>query len=131
MQAKCLRLMEKKLLVSLALEAKFSGEGLQALDESDDMLTAMARKLVEKNNIGESADAVWRQLNREHQRLFVHSAPADSLSAAEEGASAEASLLNQTTGAMPDWSIPQMGQISAPRRRTGLQLEIPEQGWLF
>jgi hypothetical protein len=46
MQAKCLRLMEKKLLVSLALEAKFSGEGLQALDESDDMLTAMARKLV-------------------------------------------------------------------------------------
>jgi hypothetical protein len=122
MQAKCLRLMEKKLLVSLALEAKFSGEYLQALDESDDMLTAMARELVEKNGIGESADAVWRQLNMEHQRLFVHPMAADSLPAREEVPGAEA---------LPEWAIPEMGEISAPRRRAELHLEIPEQGWLF
>lgn len=70
MQAKCLRLMGKKLLVALAMEGKFAGEGLQTLDEDDDMLTSMAKELVEKNGIGESADAVWKQLNHEHQRLF-------------------------------------------------------------
>jgi hypothetical protein len=70
MQAKCLRLMGKKLLVALAMEGKFAGEGLQSLDEDDDMLTSMAKELVEKNGIGESADAVWKQLNAEHQRLF-------------------------------------------------------------
>jgi hypothetical protein len=60
MQAKCLRLMGKKLLVALAMEGKFAGEGLQTLDEDDDMLTSMAKELVEKNGIGESADLVWK-----------------------------------------------------------------------
>ena len=71
MQARCLRLMGKKLLVALSLEGKFAGEGLQALDDGADMLTAMARELVEKSRIGESADTVWRQLNGEHQRMFA------------------------------------------------------------
>jgi hypothetical protein len=62
--------MGKKLLVALAMEGKFAGEGLQSLDEDDDMLTSMAKELVEKSGIGESADAVWKQLNAEHQRLF-------------------------------------------------------------
>jgi superfamily II DNA or RNA helicase len=70
MQAKCLRLMGKKLLVALAMEGKFAGEGLQTLDEDDDMLTSMAKELVEKNGIGESADNVWKQLNAQHQHLF-------------------------------------------------------------
>jgi superfamily II DNA or RNA helicase len=70
MQAKCLRLMGKKLLVALAMEGKFTGEGLQTLDEDDDMLTSMAKELVEKNAIGEGADLVWKRLNAEHQRLF-------------------------------------------------------------
>ena len=61
--------MGKKLLVALALEGKFAGEGLQSMDEDDDMQTAMARELVERNGIGETADAVWRELNLEHQRL--------------------------------------------------------------
>ena len=34
------------------------------------MLSAMARELVERNGIGETADAVWRALNTEHQKLF-------------------------------------------------------------
>ncbi|MFL6437988.1 MAG: hypothetical protein ACJ71Q_10440 [Terriglobales bacterium] len=77
MQAKCLRLMGKKLLVALAMEGKFAGEGLQSLDEDDDMLTSMANELVEKNGIGESADAVLKQLNCEHQRLFPTRVEAD------------------------------------------------------
>ena len=37
MQESCLRLMGKKLLVSLAMEGKFSSEGLQAINEEDDI----------------------------------------------------------------------------------------------
>jgi superfamily II DNA or RNA helicase len=70
MQTACLRLMGKKLLVALTMEGKFAGEGLQTIDEDDDMLSAMARELVERNGIGESADAVWKSLNAEHQKLF-------------------------------------------------------------
>jgi len=60
MQTSCLRLMGKKLLVALTMEGKFAGEGLHSIDEDDDMLSAMARELVERNGIGETADAVWR-----------------------------------------------------------------------
>ena len=34
------------------------------------MLSAMARELVEKNGIGENADAIWRALHLQHQKLF-------------------------------------------------------------
>jgi superfamily II DNA or RNA helicase len=70
MQTSCLRLMGKKLLVALTMEGKFAGEGLQSIDEDDDMLSVMARELVERNGIGEAADAVWKALNLEHQKLF-------------------------------------------------------------
>ena len=70
MQTSCLRLMGKKLLVALTMEGKFAGEGLQSIDEDDDMLSAMARELVSKNGIGDSADAVWRALNTEQQKAF-------------------------------------------------------------
>ena len=46
MQEACLRLMGKKLLVSLAMEGKFATDGLQAIDEGDDILMAMAKELV-------------------------------------------------------------------------------------
>src|SRR5437899_7517967 len=70
MQTSCLRLMGKKLLVALTMEGKFAGEGLQSIDEDDDMLSAMARELVERNGIGETADAVGKALNSEKQKLF-------------------------------------------------------------
>jgi hypothetical protein len=56
--------------VALTMEGKFAGEGLQTIDEDDDMLSAMARELVEKNGIGDNADAIWRALHLEHQKLF-------------------------------------------------------------
>ncbi|MGO8736439.1 MAG: hypothetical protein ACLQVM_27010 [Terriglobia bacterium] len=62
MQEACLRLLGKKLLVSLAMEGKFATEGLQAIDEGDDILMAMARELVTEKGIGENADAVWKKL---------------------------------------------------------------------
>jgi hypothetical protein len=57
MQETCLRLMAKKMFVALMMEGKFSGEGLQSLDANEDLMNAMARELVEKAGVGESADA--------------------------------------------------------------------------
>jgi len=70
MQESCLRLMGKKLLVSLAMEGKFTGEGLQSIDDGDDILMSMARELVTERGIGESADAVWRQLQKQQREVF-------------------------------------------------------------
>jgi len=70
MQETCLRLMGKKLLVSLALEGKFATDGLQAIDEGDDILMAMARELVTEKGIGENAAAVWRELQRQQAEVF-------------------------------------------------------------
>jgi len=70
MQEACLRRMGKKLLVSLAMEGKFASDGLQAIDEGDDILMAMARELVTEKGIGESADAVWKQLVEKHAEVF-------------------------------------------------------------
>jgi hypothetical protein len=69
MQETCLRLMGKKMLVALMMEGKFSVEGLQSLDTDEDLMSAMARELVEKAGVGESADAAWRDLERERQRV--------------------------------------------------------------
>jgi hypothetical protein len=68
MQETCLRLMGKKMLVALMMEGKFSGEGLQSLDADEDLLSAMARELVEKAGVGERADEIWRQLDRERNK---------------------------------------------------------------
>jgi len=71
MQESCLRLMGKKLLVSLAMEGKFSSEGLQAINEEDDILMAMARELVTEKGIGERADAVWSALQKKQDEVFA------------------------------------------------------------
>jgi hypothetical protein len=63
-QESCVRLMGKKLLVSLAMEGKLHAEGLQSMDEDDDLLTAMARELVTRQGVGEQAAEVWRALTR-------------------------------------------------------------------
>ncbi len=137
MQTACLRLMGKKLLVALTMEGKFAGEGLQNIDEDDDMLSAMPRELVERNGIGETADAVWKSLNAEHQKLF----PATSRS------NGDVSLLEAPAvlpGVQPDPATlveeaiagdsvlifgQRPGSLSGRRSRT--KPTIPEQATLF
>jgi Helicase conserved C-terminal domain len=70
MQETCLRLMGKKLLVSLAMEGKFSSEGLQAINDDDDILMAMARELVTEKGIGERADIVWAGIQKKQEEVF-------------------------------------------------------------
>jgi hypothetical protein len=83
MQETCLRLMGKKMLVALMMEGKFSGEGLQALDTDEDLMSAMARELVEKGGVGESADAVWRELDHERDKVLPRPTLAEPLPAEE------------------------------------------------
>ena len=61
-QVGCLRLMGRKLLVSMAIEGKFSDSGLQAMDDGADVLTTLARELVMHQGVGQSADEVWKAL---------------------------------------------------------------------
>ena len=83
MQESCLRLMGKKLLVSLAMEGKFSSEGLQAINDEDDILMAMARELVTEKGIGERADAVWATLQKQQEDILGTRAKEDSEAVAE------------------------------------------------
>jgi hypothetical protein len=137
MQTSCLRLMGKKLLVALTMEGKFAGEGLQSIDEDDDMLSAMARELVERNGIGETADAVWRALNTEHQKLF----PTNSRSENETSSIEVPGILLETQSDAPSLVeaaidttsvvvFVQRPQSLSGKRRRG-RPAVPEQASLF
>jgi len=135
MQTSCLRLMGKKLLVALTMEGKFAGEGLQSIDEDDDMLSAMARELVERNGIGESADAVWKALNAEHRRLFpTASAAMDEVGKPElfgnvlEGVSNARVLVQELTDSS---SVLIFGHRPGSGRRPRNKPSVPEQASLF
>jgi hypothetical protein len=83
-QTTCLRLMGKKMLVALMMEGKFSGEGIHSLESDEDMMSAMARELVERGRVGESADAVWADLKRERAQHMPSMPVVSKTEAAEE-----------------------------------------------
>ena len=110
-QESCLRLMGKKLLVALAMEGKLQAEGLQSIDDDGDLLTAMARELVNRQGVGEEAAAVWKALQTRR----------DEPATGGEGAQSEeaASAMRTETEDAPDepWAWPiqssaQMEQLS-------------------
>ena len=129
MQTACLRHMGKKLLVALTMEGKFAGEGLQTIDEDDDMLSAMARELVERNGIGETADAVWKALNAEHQKLF----PASQIAVTDPVGADEFASNCPPEERIPGSPVFIFGQPAAPfgRRARRARPPVPEQASLF
>jgi superfamily II DNA or RNA helicase len=135
MQTACLRLMGKKLLVALTMEGKFAGEGLQNIDEDDDMLSAMARELVETNGIGESADAVWKALNAEHQKLFPNaSEPAAEVAVPELSGNvlqSDSDARELVQELIDSSSVLIFGQRPGSGRRPRTKPSVPEQASLF
>jgi hypothetical protein len=129
--------MGKKLLVALTMEGKVAGEGLQNIDEDDDMLSAMARELVERNGIGETADAVWKGLNAKHQRLFpTICRSSDAVSSVEAAAlspsiqSDPACLIEEAIDRGPVLILGERpGSLSG--RKSRAKPTIPEQATLF
>jgi hypothetical protein len=116
MQESCLRLMGKKLLVSLAMEGKFSSEGLQAINDEDDILMAMARELVTEKGIGEGADAVWATLQKKQEEVLDTRATEDLDIHVEQTVSATP-LIETTTAQAEPW--PAFNPATDPGRRRG------------
>lgn len=103
MQESCLRLMGKKLLVSLAMEGKFSAEGLQAINDEDDILMAMARELVTVKGIGERADAVWAALQKQQEDILGTRTKQDPEALAEQTVAA-IPLIEPSSTQVDQWS---------------------------
>jgi len=68
LQEKALQLMGSKMEASLALEGKFSEEGLMAMTQGEDMSTALAKALVEGMDV-EGAEDIWRKINKKNAEL--------------------------------------------------------------
>jgi len=49
------------------MEGKLQAEGLQSIDGDGDLLTAMARELVNRQGVGEEAAAVWKALQAQRE----------------------------------------------------------------
>jgi len=62
MQERALQLMGSKMEASLAIEGKFSEEGLLAMTQGEDMTTAMAKALVDGLDV-EGAEQIWKKIN--------------------------------------------------------------------
>ncbi|MGB8989580.1 MAG: hypothetical protein WCC37_23480 [Candidatus Sulfotelmatobacter sp.] len=97
----------------------------------------MARELVERNGIGDTADSVWTALTAEHQKLF----PTNSHSEEEASAIEMPGILLETQpapsslieGAMETTSVVVFGQrpqVLSGKRRRG-RPAVPEQASLF
>jgi len=112
----------KKLLVSLAMEGKFSNEGLQGIEDDDDVLTAMARELVTKG--------AWGSRRPPFGRLFKSSTlgycrPLRSRRRSERNWSPDHSTKwSQSMAQLRPWFLGAarkgVASTKAPRRRTGL-----------
>ena len=115
--------MGKKLLVSLAMEGKFSSEGLQALEDDDDMLTAMARELVTQKGVGEKAAAVWRDLQIQRTSVAAAVPPASPVCerAVECERDSDAALVIVPTVERPQPPIVGLAEFAAPARRQRLR----------
>lgn len=128
MQESCLRLMGKKLLVSLAMEGKFASEGLQAINEEDDILMAMARDLVTEKGIGERADQVWASLQKKQAEAFAVRSSETEAPASEPAQEAELGIAKTSVTATPQW--PPLDAGLAPIRRKTSRREGPLEGQL-
>jgi hypothetical protein len=115
MQESCLRLMGKKLLVSLAMEGKFSSEGLQAINDEDDILMAMARELVTEKGIGERADAVWARLQKKQEEV-LGTGTSDVPDADGQPAVIEMPPIISNSGTAGQWSAPTTAMDSSRRK---------------
>lgn len=117
MQETCLRLMGKKLLVSLAMEGKFASEGLQSINDEDDILMAMARELVTEKGIGEKADEVWSTIQKRQEAILGAPARAEAEAGAPEIVGPDAFAVESVPPQRDPWEAIRSG-MNDPRSTT-------------
>jgi len=66
-QERALQLVGSKMEASLAIEGKFSEEGLLAMTQGENMSTAMAKALVDGLDV-EGAEQIWKKINEANTR---------------------------------------------------------------
>jgi hypothetical protein len=93
------------------MEGKFSGEGIHSLEADEDMMSAMARELVERGGVGESANAIWQDLKRE-RALQLPEMPAFSVSHTVEAD--DDSILESPSGGIAPLASPALTLASSP-----------------
>jgi hypothetical protein len=93
--------MGKKPLVSLAMEGEVSTDGLQAMDDGDDMPMAMARELDTEKGIGDHAPTLFGKRSRRNMRMY------------SKGRSPGRLMLN------PRWNWPTVGSKRSEPRPLG------------
>lgn len=135
MQELCLKLMGKKMLVALAMEGKFSGEGLQSMGD-EDLMTALARELVNENGVGESANKIWQDLREQREKVLgipatpqISAEDSDTLS---QGIGLVPSIVDEaeaipTGNALVDFAISHR-QKKKPSRYAAMVLALEESG---
>ena len=81
MQETALQLMGTRLEAAMAIEGKFSEEGLRALSEGIDMTTALAKALVDGISRADSVEAIWARMQgrggSESANIVVEAAEAE------------------------------------------------------
>jgi hypothetical protein len=97
------------------MEGKFSSEGLQAINDEDDILMAMARELVTEKGIGERADAVWATLQKQQEDILGTRAKEDSEAVAEQSVAA-IQLIEPGPTQVDQWSALK-SPLESPGRR--------------
>ncbi len=98
------------------MEGKFSSEGLQAINDEDDILMAMARELVTEKGIGERADAVWATLQKQQEDILGTRAKEDSEAVAERSVAA-IQLIEPGPTQVDQWSALK-SPLESPGRRS-------------
>lgn len=130
-QTKCVTLMGKKMLCALAMEGKFSGEGLEAEDTDGDLFTSLAKELLSQEGVKESVNEVWSMLRREREALLTTTGEHAHASAEEvPGPEALVPTLDfGATAAQLDNLI--VLPVNPPRTKTKKEAENVEQLSLF
>jgi len=107
------------------MEGKFSSEGLQAINEEDDILMAMARELVTEKGIGERADAIWAALqNKQGEAFGVKSSEVGGK--IPEPAQETQPVTSETVVTPTSQLIPVTGPLGATRHKTARREGILE-----
>ena len=73
-----MQLMGSKLEASLAIEGKFSEEGLLAMTQGEDMTTAMAKALVDGLET-EGVESIWAKLNDKNAPGYIKEAAPEGM----------------------------------------------------
>jgi len=83
MQERALQLIGSKLEASLAIEGKFSEEGLLSMTQGEDMTTIMAKALVNGLEV-DGIEKIWRKLNEANKKTEMPDIPEDEVKTTQE-----------------------------------------------